>query len=391
MENSAATRDEILTGLLRSIATTGLIAYIPSLLASIAAKYWIIAVVDTVVYLLLVYLSFSPRTLFRHRLSLVVGLSLFLGTFILFMTGPDGAGYVWLILSVVISALFGQRRAIIVSFACSGLIMGAYGLGSALGLLPHPQPPLVILVISANIALVCFILTFVITRLFKRLMLSLEEQSQLARRLEEELGKTREAKEELANSLVAKEALLKELDHRVRNNMQLVLSLLNLDGASDASVRAATRRVKALSVVNDLFLSRPECGTLELAEIVRALLEPHCDSEGSDSRNIATLQAFSFSLEDGEALPIALGVSEILCSLSDRFGASTVSLKRRDAATFLVFSLPRSSETPEGESIVQWLEKGSIFRVLFPRGSLDLEEDGECSSLLLTLPAEGDR
>jgi len=67
----------------------------------------------------------------------------------------------------------------------------------------------------------------------------------------------RESEERIRASLAEKEVLLKEIHHRVKNNMQVISSLVALqaDGLQDGTERAAlqdvTHRVRAMALVHE--------------------------------------------------------------------------------------------------------------------------------------------
>jgi PAS domain S-box-containing protein len=124
---------------------------------------------------------------------------------------------------------------------------------------------------------------------------------------------------ELAATLEHKEALLKEIHHRVKNNMQVVSSLLRLqsDALPDPRVREALaesqRRVRAMALLHEQLyrasdLARIDFGSyvLNLVSYLRRSLAPsappveiHVDVEG-------------VLLEMERAMPLSLLVSELV-------------------------------------------------------------------------------
>ncbi|MFA5860831.1 MAG: histidine kinase dimerization/phosphoacceptor domain -containing protein [Candidatus Thermoplasmatota archaeon] len=79
-------------------------------------------------------------------------------------------------------------------------------------------------------------------------------------------------------SLAAKEILLKEVHHRVKNNLQIIASLLSLQAANlrDPAARAAfadsRHRVKAMGLVHETLYRSTDLARLDLEKYLRALV-----------------------------------------------------------------------------------------------------------------------
>ncbi|MHB0955315.1 MAG: PAS domain S-box protein [Pirellulaceae bacterium] len=88
----------------------------------------------------------------------------------------------------------------------------------------------------------------------------------------------RENEEHIRASLEEKEVLLKEIHHRVKNNMQVVSSLLALQAArlSDPTTRTilddVTHRVRSMALVHEKLYCSTDLAHVEFAEYVRSLL-----------------------------------------------------------------------------------------------------------------------
>jgi two-component sensor histidine kinase len=112
----------------------------------------------------------------------------------------------------------------------------------------------------------------------------------------------------LKAALERQELLVKEINHRVKNSLQLVVSMLDLqagDGSEIAQrLKEASTRVMAIARAHDRLYRSPDIEKIELAaylsEICRDLQEftPNCDIrfEGSEPIRLTTDRAISFAI-----------------------------------------------------------------------------------------------
>jgi two-component sensor histidine kinase len=146
----------------------------------------------------------------------------------------------------------------------------------------------------------------------------LRELAQVLARTTGELG-AREA--ELEASLAQKEVLLREIHHRVKNNLQVVTSLLNLRAQTAASPAArqamleAQSRVKALALVHrDLYEGGGELlGTVDLRSFLGELchlLEDTVPGRAAEVEVRVSLEPARVAVD--KAVPVALFLTEAL-------------------------------------------------------------------------------
>lgn len=143
-------------------------------------------------------------------------------------------------------------------------------------------------------------------------------------------------------------ALLQEVDHRVKNNLQLIASLILLQGrhtqdaAAAAALKSALERVTAVATVHRrLFQGDPL--RFEVADFLRDLTGDLAAAAGRDDLEI-TLALDEISIPSASAAPFALVVNELLGNAlkhafpAGRAGRISVSLTREDRACVLTIA-----------------------------------------------------
>jgi two-component sensor histidine kinase len=124
----------------------------------------------------------------------------------------------------------------------------------------------------------------------------------------------------LSEALAEKEVLLREVHHRVKNNMQVVNSLLNLQAAkledeqSRQAIRECQNRVASMALVHELIHRSDAVGRLDLAAYVRRLVENTILSYRWTDKKVTADIAVppDVSMNIDQAIPCGLIVNELL-------------------------------------------------------------------------------
>ncbi len=103
-------REKIFLYLSPLLVILGLIAYIPSVLVSIKYHLTTVVILDSVVYGLVIINCVYRSLKLRYRTYFFLTVVYFLGVFLLLFLGPYGAGFIWLIMTPVIAAIFSGVR-----------------------------------------------------------------------------------------------------------------------------------------------------------------------------------------------------------------------------------------------------------------------------------------
>lgn len=151
----------------------------------------------------------------------------------------------------------------------------------------------------------------------------------------------------IERALTQKTALLHEIDHRVKNNLQLVSSLLLLqsrrleDEKARAALRGMLERVSAIATVHRRLFQSEDVERFDVAEFVRDLVGDLMGSAGRSDVQVA-LDLERVDIPAAQAAPLALIVNELLCNalkhafVGGRSGRIEVAIHRRDGGFAIV-------------------------------------------------------
>ncbi len=149
----------------------------------------------------------------------------------------------------------------------------------------------------------------------------------------------------LRQSLREKEILLKEVHHRVKNNMQVISSLLNLQASTSNSRTVAAvfrenqNRVKSMALVHEILYQSHDLASVNFSRYVRQLIESLKKSAGVHSGSITiAINVPSVMLDIDTVIPCGLIINELVSnSMKHAFpkkkkGTITVAMRKRASA-----------------------------------------------------------
>ncbi len=213
-----------------------------------------------------------------------------------------------------------------------------------------------------------------------------------------------QANAQLAAALADKEVLLKEVQHRVKNNLQVISSLLRLQaGRIDERARRgfdqSLRRIQSMSLLHELLYRSDQPARINLAAYLRQLGDGLVRSGNPTGARLA-IEAEDWTVDVDQATPLALIASELLSNaLLHAFpdghpGTVTLELRReaggmrmsvRDDGVGLPADLPGPQRRKGGLGLVlvQALaqQAGAVLRIDRDRGT----------AFVLTIPTAGGR
>jgi two-component sensor histidine kinase/CHASE1-domain containing sensor protein len=161
----------------------------------------------------------------------------------------------------------------------------------------------------------------------------------------------------LAEQNSIRDTLTRELNHRVKNTLANVLSIVSLTRRRASSLEDFAEgldgRIRALSATHDL-LTQSEWGTTPIAAVVSAELAPYARSEGA-----LTMGGPEVELAPNDALSLGLAIHELATNAA-KYGA----LSTADGKVRVTWALDR----PDLASL-RWVESGGPpVRTDRPRG-----------------------
>lgn len=163
----------------------------------------------------------------------------------------------------------------------------------------------------------------------------------------------KEAEGKLKFALKEKEVLLKEIHHRVKNNLQLISSMLNLqanfvkDNTTIECFRNSQARIRSMAIVHEQLYHNNVFSSIDLQEYVRKLSDNLAASYSSKRIDIR-LECDEILVTIEDAINIGLIINEmVLNSLKHAFN-------ERDEGTILI-----SLHNAEGKLIISVKDNGS--------------------------------
>ncbi len=148
------------------------------------------------------------------------------------------------------------------------------------------------------------------------------------------------AEEQVKASLREKEVLLKEVHHRVKNNLQVINSLLNLQSRrlDDKKIAAVFEEVKnriySIALIHEKLYESKNLANIDFAEYTRVLVSHLCKTFPSNLAAVKLdIKAEAVQLQVDKAIPCALIINEMVTNAlkyaftDNRKGEITVEFK----------------------------------------------------------------
>ena len=146
-----------------------------------------------------------------------------------------------------------------------------------------------------------------------------QEMRQLAETLTALAERISRHEQSLSRSIEQKDAMLKEIHHRIKNNLQVVTSLMSLqagrlrDPVAMAALADLQRRVRSLSLLHKHLYEGDDLRYLDFGRFVTELCQMVKESCGPAAQNVAIeVDIPPIPLDPDRAVPVALLITEAL-------------------------------------------------------------------------------
>jgi two-component sensor histidine kinase len=133
-----------------------------------------------------------------------------------------------------------------------------------------------------------------------------------------DITERKRAEEQIKSSLHEKEVLLKEIHHRVKNNLQVVSSLLSLQSGYPRveSVRdlfiESQNRVKSMALIHEKLYQSQDLANIDFSDYIESLAHHLFHSYTANPDLVSLTTDVHVSLDIDHAIPCGLIVNELL-------------------------------------------------------------------------------
>jgi len=188
-----------------------------------------------------------------------------------------------------------------------------------------------------------------------------EQQLRAAnQQLQAEVNERKKAENKIKASLKEKEVLLKEIHHRVKNNMQVMSSILNLqskyirDTQALEIFRESQRRIKAMALVHEKLYGAEDLAGIDFAEYTRSM-----------TKNLFVLYKVS------EAVRLDIDIKDILLDINTAIPCALIISEL--VSNSLKYAFP---EGIEGEIVIGlYTEKQGKFKLIVKDNGIGLPKE----------------
>ncbi|MEE1898421.1 histidine kinase dimerization/phosphoacceptor domain -containing protein [Flavobacterium rakeshii] len=163
----------------------------------------------------------------------------------------------------------------------------------------------------------------------------------------------------LQNLVEEKEWLLKEIHHRVKNNLQIVISLLNTQSAylenEDAllAIQNSQHRMHAMSLIHQKLYQTDNLSSINISWYIQELASYLKDSFDDENKIRFELNTQSVELDVAQAVPLGLILNEAISNaikyaFPQQKGIISITFKETQENTFLLQITDNGIGLPEG-------------------------------------------
>ncbi len=359
-----------------------------------------VVILDTLALLLVWFLLLLPNRFYRPKSYFFLSLVFIMGCLLYTKIGLGGAGILWLFLVPVFCGIFLSQTFAFWGWAAtsicvfSGILFAHYQIW-----VESSVTPFQIFVIGSNFTFLCGILTFLVITILKKLGYGIKKQKELIllqkktnKKLQNEIAIRTAAEAELAKSLNEKETLFREIQHRMKNNIGLILGMINLEQEKTKSesakkaIESAMNRIRAMGIVQDYLFLKNSYKFIYAKDYINSLVHHLLLSYGPNDGSIqldCNVEEIFLPIE--KAIPCGLIINEIFSNSfkhafpENREGKITILFRKSDSGYLIlevgdngVGNKSETKESPNDDSLGMNLIEALCFQL---RGELEIKRE----------------
>ncbi|MCF2150826.1 PAS domain-containing protein [Desmonostoc muscorum LEGE 12446] len=207
--------------------------------------------------------------------------------------------------------------------------------------------------------------------------------------VQQDITEHKQAQEKIKASLKEKEVLLKEIHHRVKNNLGIVSSLLQMqcrrtqDPQVTAILRDSQNRIASIALVHEKLYRSDDLADIDFAQYIPDLTTHLFDSYNVSSSQIKlTIQVDNASLDIETAIPCGLIINELVSNalkyafVGNREGEIEVKFYQESECTLILIvrdngiGLPENFDSKKAKTLGITLVQGLVKQL---RGKLEID------------------
>ena len=203
-------------------------------------------------------------------------------------------------------------------------------------------------------------------------------------------------------ALISKDATIREIHHRVKNNLQTVSALLRLqsrrieDPNASAAIEEAIRRVASIALVHET-LSSSSQDTVQFDEVISKIIQSAAELSTRPNQITINKEGEFGSIPSQVATPLALVLTELIHNALEHGlsvkGSSVTVTVQRDGNLMKSSVIDDGSGIPDGFSLEKNTNLGlQIVQTLTLNelaGSIEFIKPSEGTEVRITFPIEG--
>ena len=212
----------------------------------------------------------------------------------------------------------------------------------------------------------------------------------------------KDADERIKASLLEKEVLLKEIIHRVKNNLQIISSLLQLqsretqDEKALRSFQVSRERILAIALVHEKLYQSEDLAKIDFVGYIKSLADDLRSSYGLGSQNVTLkIEVRDILLGVDTAIPCGVIINELVVnSLKHAFpegqpGEIAIRFREEDRQYTIIFkddgvAFPKDLDVSRPSSLGLTIVKALTDQL---GGAMDMDHQDGCE-IKITFPAK---